>query len=318
MELQDEYPPVGETSIDDPQRFILELVGLAIASILIWGIFRYITKDVFDSSVSVSFSISYALVAPIVFIGPIMFYWYQYRNEECLPVRLFANNSPKETFSQKFIVSIIVIGLSLTFANYILELILDYIVLSSGLYGDIDFFFTWMDEFDSFFVFLIFMLTNIAVVATVEEFFFRGFIQDQLSRVLQAWQSMLISAAIFALTHLPIAIFVYEIESVWLITSLINWFGFGLAAGYVYHITRNIWVVIAWHGIWNVTVSTIGYSAWVYDVPSQGLEQFIWTSQTILIYALLLLAIYFTRDYIKEFGSFGNKSSAPKTIEVKL
>ena len=318
MELQDEYPPVGETSIDDPQRFILELLGLAIASILTWGIFRYITKDVFDSSVSVSFSISYALVAPIVFIGPIMFYWYQYRNEECLPVRLFANNSPKETFSQKFIVSIIVIGLSLTFANYILELILDYIVLSSGLYGDIDFFFTWMDEFDSFFVFLIFMVTNIAVVATVEEFFFRGFIQDQLSRVLQAWQSMLISAAIFALTHLPIAIFVYEIESVWLITSLINWFGFGLAAGYVYHITRNIWVVIAWHGIWNVTVSTIGYSAWVYDVPSQGLEQFIWTSQTILIYALLLLAIYFTRDYIKEFGSFGNKSSAPKTIEVKL
>ncbi len=318
MELQDEYPPVGETSIDDPQRFILELLGLAIASILTWGIFRYITKDVFDSSVSVSFSISYALVAPIVFIGPIMFYWYQYRNEECLPVRLFANNSPKETFSQKFIVSIIVIGLSLTFANYILELILDYIVLSSGLYGDIDFFFTWMDEFDSYFVFLIFMVTNIAVVATVEEFFFRGFIQDQLSRVLQAWQSMLISAAIFALTHLPIAIFVYEIESVWLITSLINWFGFGLAAGYVYHITRNIWVVIAWHGIWNVTVSTIGYSAWVYDVPSQGLEQFIWTSQTILIYALLLLAIYFTRDYIKEFGSFGNKSSAPKTIEVKL
>ncbi len=318
MELQDEYPPVGETSIDDPQRFILELVGLAIASILIWGIFRYITKDVFDSSVSVSFSISYALVAPIVFIGPIMFYWYQYRNEECLPVRLFAYNSLKETFSQKFIVSIIVIGLSLTFANYILELILDYIVLSSGLYGDIDFFFTWMDEFDSFFVFLIFMVTNIAVVATVEEFFFRGFIQDQLSRVLQAWQSMLISAAIFALTHLPIAIFVYEIESVWLITSLINWFGFGLAAGYVYHITRNIWVVIAWHGIWNVTVSTVGYSAWVYDAPSQGLEQFIWTSQTILIYALLLLAIYFTRDYIKEFGSFGNKSSAPKTIEVKL
>ena len=30
MELQDEYPPVGETSIDDPQKFILELVVLGI------------------------------------------------------------------------------------------------------------------------------------------------------------------------------------------------------------------------------------------------------------------------------------------------
>ena len=175
-----------------------------------------------------------------------------------------------------------------------------------------------MDEFDSIFAFLIFMVTHIAVVATVEEFFYRGFIQDQLSKVLQAWQSMLISAAIFALTHLPIAIFIYELDSIWLITSLINWFGFGLVAGYVYHLTRNIWVVIAWHGIWNVAVSTIGYSAWISELPSQGLEQFIWISQTMLVNALILLAIYYTRDYIKQFGSFENKSSAPKTIEMKL
>ena len=318
MDLQDEYPPVGETDIDDPQRFILELLGLALAVISTWSLFRYLMKDVFDSISSVSFNISYLLVAPIIFVGPVMYYWYQYRGEECLPVRLFADNSPKETFSQKFIVSIIIIGLSLTFVDYTLDLILDYIVLSSGLYGDIDFFFTWMEEFDSFFAFLIFMVTQIAIVATIEECFYRGFIQDQLSRVLQSWQLIPLSATIFALSHLPTAIFVYEIESEWLITSMINWFGFGLATGYIYHITRNIWIVIAWHGIWNVTVFTIGYSAFVYDIPSQGLEQFIWISQTILLNALILLAIYYTRDYIKQFGCFENKSSAPKTIEIKL
>ena len=318
MDLQDEYPPVGETDIDDPQRFILELLGLALAVILTWSLFRYLMKDVSDSISSVSFNISYVLVAPIIFIGPVMYYWYQYRGEECLPVRLFAYNSPKETFSQKFIVSIIIIGLSLTFVNYTLDLILDYIVLSSGLYGDIDFFFTWMEEFDSFFAFLIFMVTQIAIVATIEECFYRGFIQDQLSKILQSWQLILLSATIFALSHLPTAIFVYEIESKWLIISIINWFGFGLATGYIYHITRNIWIVIAWHGIWNVTVFTIGYRAFVYDIPSQGLEQFIWISQTILLNALILLAIYYTRDYIKQFGCFENKSSAPKTIEIKL
>ena len=318
MDLQDEYPPVGETDIDDPQRFILELLGLALAVILTWSLFRYLMKDVSDSISSVSFNISYVLVAPIIFIGPVMYYWYQYRGEECLPVRLFAYNSPKETFSQKFIVSIIIIGLSLTFVNYTLDLILDYIVLSSGLYGDIDFFFTWMEEFDSFFAFLIFTVTQIAIVATIEECFYRGFIQDQLSKILQSWQLILLSATIFALSHLPTAIFVYEIESKWLIISIINWFGFGLATGYIYHITRNIWIVIAWHGIWNVTVFTIGYRAFVYDIPSQGLEQFIWISQTILLNALILLAIYYTRDYIKQFGCFENKSSAPKTIEIKL
>ena len=318
MELQDEYPPVGETEIDDPQRFIIELLGLALAVILTWSLFRYLMKDVFDTISSVSFNISYILVAPFIFIGPVLYYWYQYRGEECLPVRLFADNSPKETFSQKFIVSIIIIGLSLTFINYTLGLILDYIVLSSGLYGDIDFFFTWMEEFDSFFGFLLFMVTQIAIVATIEECFYRGFIQDQLSKVLQSWQLILLSATIFALSHLPVAIFVYEIESKWLITSMINWFGFGLATGYIYHITRNIWTVIAWHGIWNVTVFTIWYNVFISETPSQGLEQFIWISKTILVNALILLAIYFTRDYIKEFGSFGNKSSAPKTIEVKL
>ena len=61
MELQDEYPPVGETEIDDPQRFIIELLGLALTVILTWSLFRYLMKDVFDTISSVSFNISYIL-----------------------------------------------------------------------------------------------------------------------------------------------------------------------------------------------------------------------------------------------------------------
>jgi membrane protease YdiL (CAAX protease family) len=191
-------------------------------------------------------------------------------------------------------------------------------VLNSGMYGEIEFNFLWMEGVDSIFAYFILIVTHLAVVATVEEFFFRGFVQDQLSRVVKFWQSILISATIFAMTHIPIAIFIYEIEGLWLTTSLINWFGFGLAAGYLYHITRNIWAVVVWHGIWNVTVSTITWSVYVYEIPSPGLEKFVWISQTILINALLLTCIYFARNYLAEFGRFEKFPTAPKSIEVKL
>jgi membrane protease YdiL (CAAX protease family) len=258
------------------------------------------------------------IFAPVIFLGPMMLYWVKHRGEEGLPVRLFAYNSPQATFTKRMVTCVLVIGFSLTVVNFLLELILDYMVLNSGMYGEIEFNFLWMEGVDSIFAYFVLIVTHLAVVATVEEFFFRGFVQDQLSRVVKFWQSILISATIFAMTHIPIAIFIYEIEGLWLTTSLINWFGFGLAAGYLYHITRNIWAVVVWHGIWNVTVSTITWSVYVYEIPSPGLEKFVWISQTILINALLLTCIYFARNYLAEFGRFEKFPTAPKSIEVKL
>ncbi|RAH15328.1 MAG: hypothetical protein CMB20_001775 [Methanobacteriota archaeon] len=318
MSIQDEFPPVGEKDIGESQKFVIELLGVVLFSTLIWAFFRFITQDIIGDVESISFSIFYMIFAPVIFLGPMMLYWVKHRGEEGLPVRLFAYNSPQATFTERMVKCVLVIGFSLTIVNFLLELILDYMVLNSGMYGEIEFNFLWMEGFDSIFAYFILIVTHLAVVATVEEFFFRGFVQDQLSRVVKFWQSILISATIFAMTHIPIAIFIYEIEGLWLTTSLINWFGFGLAAGYLYHITRNIWAVVVWHGIWNVTVSTITWSVYVYEIPSPGLEKFVWISQTILINALLLTCIYFARNYLAEFGRFEKFPTAPESIEVKL
>ena len=318
MTIQDEFPPVGEKNIEESRKFIIELLGVVLFSTLIWAFFRFITQDIIGDVNSISFSISYMIFAPVIFLGPMMFYWVKHREEEGLPVRLFAYNSPQATFTERMVKYVLMIGISLTIVNLLLELFLDYMVLNSGMYGEIEFNFLWMDGYDSIFAYLILIVTHLAVVATVEEFFFRGFVQDQLSRVVKFWQSILISAAIFAMTHIPIAIFIYEIEGLWLTTSLISWFGFGLATGYLYHITRNIWVVVVWHGIWNVTISTIDWSVYVSEIPSSGLENIVWISQTILINALLLTCIYFARDYLEEFGRFEKFPKAPKSIEVRL
>ena len=318
MTIQDEFPPVGEKNIEESRKFIIELLGVVLFSTLIWAFFRFITQDIIGDVNSISFSISYMIFAPVIFLGPMMFYWVKHREEEGLPVRLFAYNSPQATFTKRMVKYVLMIGISLTIVNLLLELFLDYMVLNSGMYGETKFNFLWMDGYDSIFAYLILIVTHLAVVATVEEFFFRGFVQDQLSRVVKFWQSILISATIFAMTHIPIAIFIYEIEGLWLTTSLISWFGFGLATGYLYHITRNIWVVVVWHGIWNVTISTIDWSVYVSEIPSSGLENIVWISQTILINALLLTCIYFARDYLEEFGRFEKFPEAPKSIEVRL
>jgi len=318
MTIQDEFPPVGEKNIDESRKFIIELLGVVLFSTLIWAFFRFTTQDIIGDVNSISFSISYMIFAPVIFLGPMMFYWVRHREEEGFPVRLFAYNSPQATFTERMVKYVLMIGISLTIVNLLLELFLDYMILNSGMYGEIKFNFLWMDGYDSIFAYFILIVTHLAVVATVEEFFFRGFVQDQLSRVVKFWQSILISAAIFAMTHIPIAIFIYEIEGLWLTTSLISWFGFGLATGYLYHITRNIWVVVVWHGIWNVTISTIDWSVYVSKIPSSGLENIVWISQTILINALLLTCIYFARDYLEEFGRFEKFPEAPKSIEVRL
>ena len=318
MSLQEEFPPCGGKEIEDRQRFMAELLCVVLISTLTWAVFRFITKNSIGSVNSISFNISYILLAPVVFLGPVMYYWVKHREENGLPVRLFVHDSPQATFNERMVKYLLLIGVSITIVNFLLELILDLMVLKSGLYGKTEIEFLWMDDIDSTFAYIILVVTHLAVVATVEEFFFRGFLQDQFSRVVEIWQSILISATVFAMTHIPIAIFIYEIEGIWLFTALINWFGFGLAAGYLYHITRNIWVVVAWHGIWNVTVSTIGYTFLIWDIPSEGLENFVWTLQTLLVNASLFLCIYFGREYLAEFGRFQNIPVKPESIEVKL
>ena len=318
MSLQEEFPPCGGKEIEDRQRFMAELMCVVLISTLSWAIFRFITKNSIGSVNSVAFNITYILLAPVVFLGPVMYYWVKHREETGLPVRLFVHDSPKATFNEQMVKYLLIIGISLTIVNFLLELILDLMVLKSGLYGKTEIEFLWMDDIDSTFAYLVLVITHLAVVATVEEFFFRGFLQDQFSRVVEVWQSILISATVFAMTHIPIAIFIYEIEGIMIFTALINWFGFGLAAGYLYHITRNIWAVVAWHGIWNVTVSTIGYTFLVWEIPSEGLENFVWTSQTLFVNASLFLCIYLGRDYLADFGRFQDIPDKPNSIEVKL
>ena len=75
MTIQDEFPPVGEKDIEVSQKFIIELLGVVLFSTLTWAFFRFITQDIVGPVNSISFSITYMVFAPVIFLGPMMFYW---------------------------------------------------------------------------------------------------------------------------------------------------------------------------------------------------------------------------------------------------
>ena len=58
MELVDEFPPVGESEIEDSQKFIVELLGFVLVSTLIWALFRITTSGIIDDPGSISFNLS--------------------------------------------------------------------------------------------------------------------------------------------------------------------------------------------------------------------------------------------------------------------
>ena len=138
-------------------------------------------------------------------------------------------------------------------------------------------------------------LTNLLIVAVVEEFVFRGFFQNQFEKVLPKWQSLALASILFGLIHLPIAIIVYELEGLWLVYSLIEWIGAGMIFGYAYQISRNIWVPIFWHGLHNVLIGTFAWRFVLEKVPSETVIFSVITLEKIVYFTIIILLLYALR-----------------------
>ena len=89
---------------------------------------------------------------------------------------------------------------------------------------------------------IVWSLYAICIAPVVEEFFYRGYLQTQLERVLPRWASVLIQAAIFSLAHA-----VYLLSSVWI-------FWFGLAVGWWRATKRSLLPIIVIHMAMNAFI----------------------------------------------------------------
>ena len=272
------------------RRHIAELLGLWVLILACWTVYRQVSLPYIEPSGSIKFYLAQVIFQPIISLSPIFLYWKFVRKETATPVRLFSDYSTKKSF----ILWALVIGIVLIIIELILLLSIQYAIFNSGFFGstELEFDFGFLDT-ESWSHYLVMALSNLLVVAVVEEFVFRGFFQNQFEKVLPKWQSLALASILFGLMHLPIAIIVYDLEGLWLIYSLIEWIGVGMIIGYAYQISRNIWVPIFWHGLHNVLVGTFTWRfVELEKVPSETVIFSLMTLDKIVYFTTTMLLLY--------------------------
>ena len=271
-------------------RHIAELLGLWVLILVCWTVYRQVSLPYIEPSGSMKFYFAQVIFQPIIFLLPIFLYWKFVRKETATLVRFFSDYSTKKSF----IFWALVIGIVLLIMELILLLSIQYAIFNSGFFGstELEFDFGFLDT-ESWSHYLVMALSNLLVVAVVEEFVFRGFFQNQFEKVLPKWQSLALSSILFGLMHLPIAIIIYDLEGLWLIYSLIEWIGVGMIIGYAYQISRNIWVPIFWHGLHNVLVGTFTWRfVELEKVPSETVIFSVMTLDKIVYFTTTMLLLY--------------------------
>ena len=291
---KNEPPPIVFQHPPPKERYFAELLGLWILTLCCWTVYRFISHPYIKPFGSVEFYIGSVIFMPIIWLTPIFLYWKFVRKETIPPVHFFPDFFPKRSF----VIIGLMFGIILTLIEFILHFIRSYAIFNSGLFGDtqIEFEFGFLDT-ESWLHYMIMALTNLLIVAIIEEFVFRGFLQNQFERILPKWQSLALASILFGLTHLPIAIIVYEMEGYWLVYSLIEWIGMGLLFGYAYQISRNIWLCIFWHGLYNVMLGTFTWSfVEIEKLPSEMVQFYVATLGLIVFFTTMMLLLYISRN----------------------
>ena len=275
-------------------RHIGELLGLWVFLLGCWTVYRLVSLPYIEPFGSMKFYLAQVIFMPIIFLPPIFLYWKFVRKETATPVRFFPDYSSKKSV----VIKALVFGIILTIVELVLHFIRSYAIFNSGLYGDskLEFEFGFLDT-ESWSHYLVMALTNLLIIAIVEEFVFRGFFQNQFEKVLPKWQSLAMASILFGLMHLPIAILVYEMEGLLLVYSLIEWIGMGMILGYAYQISRNIWVCIFWHGLHNVLIGTFNWRMVEYEkVPSEMVQFSVGSLGLIVYFITTMLLLHISRN----------------------
>ena len=104
---------------------------------------------------------------------------------------------------------------------------------------------------------ILLLLVGFALQSSVEEFIFRGWLLDVMSRKFKTWAAIVTSSALFCLLHV-------NPENPWY--DNVNTLAFAFfACTWVLH-TKNIWGAMGWHAGWNWFMG-VGF-----DLPITGLE----------------------------------------------
>jgi len=123
---------------------------------------------------------------------------------------------------------------------------------------------------------------NIVIIALIpaiaEEYFFRGFIQQYLTKITKNYHaSIFVTALVFGIIHFNIV-------------NLLPLVFLGIILGYIYHYSQNIWISILAHFVNNASLLWVVYK-YSYNIENTGNESV--SSQSVILSLVLTLALLY-------------------------
>jgi membrane protease YdiL (CAAX protease family) len=291
-------PAKGEQPIYNRWKYVFLIIFIIVVEIGIWAVYRNLTADLFEGFGTHLFYLVHIIAAPTIHLLPILLFWWYIRRERGLPF----------VFSKKLLLTGIIVGFSAAIIWRLLEEFL-YDGFAGLAGGTVPGTLTFIDLLETADLFILMTFVMYFIVGPVEELEFRSFLQDQGARVLSNWQAVILSSILFGCSHIPIAVFVYQLPPTQFADALFGWIAAGFTFGVLYMYSRNIFACIVMHGMGNWQLSVFYYMSQPAGMsPSTAMMVGMATSfvaNAIMIVIFYLINKYYWEPHRRGEAAFG-------------
>lgn len=293
-------PPVGDNPTTAKGNYVLQLLGVFLVELVLWTIYRFISAPYIFPAFSLKFYLAHIIAAPVIHLTPILLWWWYVRKEKGKTREESKNlldwivSWLPFKFTRKRLFSGLIIGFTAAIIWRLLQQFTDEMVFGAmGLTAPGTF--AFLNGLDSLFLLMTFVM--FFIVGPVEELQFRSFLYDQSARVLPNWQAVAFSSILFGCSHIPMALFMYQMPIHDFIWALIGWMSAGAVFGVLYMYSRNIYACIIMHGMGNWQLFVYYFSSSIIESPDSTSMMIAGIISTVIVNIILIVIFFLAHKY---------------------
>lgn len=298
-------PAKGKQPLPEKWKYVFMIFGVIVIEICIWAVYRWSTAEFFQSFGTHQFYLLHIIAAPTIHLLPILLFWWFIRKERDLPF----------VFTKKLLLTGIIVGFIAAIIWRLLEEF-TYDSFAGMAGGTVPGTFTFLNILETADLFILMTFVMYFIVGPVEELEFRGFAQDQTARVLPNLQALIFSSILFGCSHIPIAVFVYQLTPTQFIDALFSWIAAGFVFGALYMWSRNIFACIVMHGMGNWQLSVFYFTSAPAGMDATT-SMFVGIATSFVANAVMIIIFYLIHKYYWEPHRRGEPAFGGKLLSLQ-